>query len=570
MSEGLARHVPIATWLPAYDRSWLRGDALAALAVWAVLVPQAIAYAAIAGAPPQAGLFAALGAGVLYAVFGTCRELDVGPSSTIAVTAAAVLVPVVAEQSGRDYPALLAALAMLTGVALAAAGILRLGFVAEFLARPVLIGFISGIGVVIAVGQLPSLLGLPVHTGNVPETLWRLVSALDGLEWRTAVVGIVSLAALLGLRALNPTVPWALVVAMCSIAVSRALDLEAKGVAVIKDVPAGLPVPALPNVGLGELSSLGGGAMALALVALAESVGSARSLAARRGYEVDPNQELVALGAANLGAGVLQGFPVDASLSRTAVAVGAGVRSRLSGLVVAALLVATMLFLTPLFEGLPKATLSAIIIAAVIGLVDVRGFRKLWRLDRDDASLALVAFVAVLFFGVLTGIVIAVVASLVALVQRVYRPSVAVLGHVSGETSRDEDYSFRSIERHPEYVTVPGLVVFRFSGELFFANATFFRDETLHLVDGADPPARAVLVDASAIYHLDTTAAAMLADLLDRLEARGVAFELARASTSLRDVLRRTGLDERIGATGFHTSVRAGVASFLLRADLDG
>ena len=200
MAEFFARHLPIATWLPSYDRSWLRADAFAAIAVWAVLVPQAVGYAAIAGAPPQAGLFAALGAGVLYAIFGTCRELDVGPSSTIAVTAAAVLAPVAAEHPDDDYVALLAALAVLTGVVLAAAGLLRLGFVAEFLARPVLLGFISGIGIVIAVGQLPNLLGLTVDTGNVPETLWRLGAALDELEWRTPVVGFVSLAALLILR----------------------------------------------------------------------------------------------------------------------------------------------------------------------------------------------------------------------------------------------------------------------------------------------------------------------------------------------------------------------------------
>ena len=569
MRESVARRLPIAVWLPAYDRSFLRGDALAALAVWAVLVPQAVGYAAIAGAPPQAGLFAALGAGLLYAILGTCRELDVGPSSTIAVTAAAVLIPVVAEYPEQNYTVLLAALAILTGVALVAAGVLRLGFAAEFLARPVLVGFISGIGVVVAVGQLPNLLGLTVPSGNVPEMLWWIVGALDELEWRTPVVGLVSLAALLVLRRVNPKMPWALLVAACSIALSRALDLQAKGVAVISDVPAGLPTPAIPHVGLGELTSLGGGAMALALVALAESVGTARSLAARGGYEVDGNQELVALGAANMGAGVLQGFPVDASLSRSAVAVGAGVRSRLSGLVVAVLLVVTMLFLTPLFDGLPVATLAAIIIAAVIGLIDVAGFRKLWRLDRDDARLALIAFLAVLIFGVLVGIVIAVVASLVALVQRLYRPSVAVLGRVSSEASLEEDYSFRSIERHPEYVTIPGLVVFRFSGELFFANATFFRDETLRLLDAAEPPARTVLVDASAIYHLDTTAAAMLAELLDRLDARGVGFELARVTTSLRDVLRRTGLEERIGPEGIHGSVRAGVTAFLERSGGD-
>ncbi len=562
VSERLAQHVPIARWLPGYDRSSLRGDLVAAIAVWAVLVPQAVAYAAIAGAPPQAGLFTALGAGVLYAIFGTCRELDVGPSSTIAITAAAALVPVAAGFPAQEYTALLAALAVLTGIALLAAGFLRLGLVADFLARPVLVGFISGIGVVIAAGQLPKLLGLEVPGGNVPETIWRLIGALDEVGWRTPVLGLTCLVALLGLRRIAPRIPWALVVAMSSIVLSRALDFSAHGIAVISDVPRGLPTPTIPDIGLGEVSALSGGALALALVALAESIGAARSLAAQRGYEIDPNQELVALGAANVGAGLLQGFPADASLSRSAVGLAAGVRSRLAGLVVALLVVATMLFLTPLFDGLPQATLAAIIIAAVVGLVDVSGYRELWRIDRDDARLAVVGFVGVLILGVLPGIVIAVIASLLALVRRVYRPRVAVLGWAVGEASEDEDYRFRSIDRHPEYMTIPGLVVFRFSNELFFANAAFFRDETLRLVAESSPPAHAVLVDASAISHLDTTAAAMLDDLLDRLEAAGVRLELARVRSSLDDALRRTGLRQRFEPDRIHASVRIGVAAF--------
>lgn len=359
------------------------------------------------------------------------------------------------------------------------AGFLRLGFVSEFLARPVIVGFISGIGVVIIVGQLPKLLGLPVETGNVPETLWRLLGSLDEISWWTPVVGCVSLAALIVLRRLAPKVPWALV-AVGSIGLSRALDLAAHGVAMIPDVPAGLPTPAIPNVGLGEVAALSGGALALALVALAESIGAAR-------------------------------------------------------------------------------------FAAVIGLVDVKGFRRLWQIDQGDARLAVVGFAAVALLGVLPGIVVAVIASLLALVWRAYRPRIAVLGRATGETSADEDYLFRSIDRHPEYETIPGLVLFRFSNELFFANAPYFRDETLRLVAETDPPARTVLVDASAVGHLDTTAAAMLEDLIDRLDEAGVAFELARTTAALNDALARTGLRDRIRPGGIHRSVHTGVQSFLAR-----
>jgi SulP family sulfate permease len=566
MPEFLTRYVPITQWLPGYERAFLGADLLAGLAVWAVLVPQAVAYAALAGAPPEAGLAAALAAGVLYAVFGTCRELDVGPSSTVAITAAAALASVAAAFPSQEYTALLAALALLTGVVLVVAGVLRLGFVSEFLARPVLVGFISGIGVVIIVGQLPKLLGLPVESGNVPEMLWRTAGTLGEIGWYTVIVGCGSLLALLVLRRVAPRVPWALIVAAVSVWLSRAFDLEAHGVAVIADVPAGLPTFAVPDIGLGEIGALSGGALALGLVALAESIGAARSLAAARGYEIDPNQELVALGASNVGAGLLQGFPVDASLSRSAVGAGAGVRTRLSGLFVAALIVATMLFLTPLFDGLPQATLAAIIIAAVVGLVDMRGFRRLWRIDQGDAQLAVVGFAAVALLGVLPGIVIAVVASLLALIKRAYRPRIAVLGRAAGETSADEDFRFRSIDRHPEYLTIPGLVLFRFSNELFFANSSYFRDETLRLVAAADPPARTVLVDASAISHLDTTAVAMLEDLLDRLDAAGVTFELARTTAALNDALSRTGLRDRLGPDRLHRSVHTGVEAFLRRS----
>ncbi len=570
MPERIARYVPITQWLPRYRRTFLGADLLAGLAVWAVLVPQAVAYAAIAGAPPEAGLFAALAAGVAYAVFGTCRELDVGPSSTIAITAAATLAAVAAKFPARDYVTLLAALAVLTGVVLLVAGLLRLGFVSEFLARPVLIGFISGIGVVIIIGQIPKLLGLPVESGNVPETVWRIVASLGEMGWETPVVGIGALVALLVLRHLAPRIPWALLVAAVSVGLSRALDLEAHGVAVIADVPAGLPTPTIPSVGLGEIGALSSGALALALVTLAESIGSARSLASQRGYEIDPNQELVALGAANVGAGLLQGFPVDASLSRSAVGAAAGVRTRLSGLIVAVMLVATMLFLTPLFDGLPQATLAAIIIAAVIGLIDIRGFRWLWRIDQGDAQLAIVGFAAVAVLGVLPGIVIAVVASLLALVRRAYRPRIAVLGRVRHEASTDENFRFRSVDRHPEYETIPGLVLFRFANELFFANASYFRDETLRLVDDADPSAHTVLVDASVISYADTTALAMLDDLIDQLELRAVTLEFARAKSDLTDLLDRAGISDRIGRDAFHRSVHAGVESFLRRSGQQG
>ncbi|MSO94289.1 MAG: sulfate permease [Thermoleophilia bacterium] len=565
MRERLGRFAPIVIWLPGYRRSFFGRDLLAALAVWAVLVPQAVGYAALAGAPPDAGLATALAAGVLYAVFGTCRQLDVGPSSMTAVTAAAVLVPVVTLYPDVSYAVLLAALAVLTGVLLIIAGVLRLGFVSEFLARPVLVGFISAVAFLIIAGQIPKLLGIPAETGNLPEELWREAETFADIKWDTAAVGCVSLFALLVLRRLAPRVPWALCVTAVAIICSRAFDFSANGIAVIADVPAGLPSFALPGLGLDQFSALWSGAIAVAFVALAESIGTARSLALKGGYDIDANQELIALGTANVGTGLLQGFPADASLSRSAVGVAIGGLTRVSGLIVAAFVVLTMLFLTPFFDGLPQATLAAIIIAAVIGLVDVGGFRTLWRIDPPDAMLAVVGFASVCLLGILPGVLTAVLASLLVLVRRLYKPTITVLGRLEGEPGVDEDFMFRSIDRHPACKTIPGLVLFRFSNELFFANASFFRNATLRLVDASDPPARTVLVDAAAISHLDATAAWMLDDLLERLAAKGVTLELARTTTPLDDSLLRAGLIDRIGVDHLYPSLHDGVEAFLAR-----
>ena len=535
--------------------------------MWAVLVPQAVAYAALAGAPPEAGLFAALAAGIAYAVFGTCGQLDVGPSSTIAITSAAILVPVAREFPNEEYTSLLAALALFTGVVLVAAGLMRLGFVSEFLARPVLVGFISGVGIFIIAGQLSKLLGLSVPSGNVPEMLWRTFEGARRARLGDARARGGRACARSSSSATSPRgCRGHSLAAAVSIGLSRALDLEAHGVPVIADVPAGLP--SLRDPGARPRRARGAQrrrARRSRSISIAESIGAARSLAAERGYRIDPNQELVALGASNAAAGVLQGFPVDASLSRSAVASGAGVRTRLSGLFVAVLLVATMLFLTPLFDGLPQATLAAIIIAAVIGLVDWRGFRQIWSLDGSDGQLALVGFAGVTLLGVLPGILVAVIASLLALVRRAYRPQVSVLGRAAGETSADEDFLFRSIARHPEYATVPGLVLFRFGNELFFANASYFRDETLRLVDDAAEP-RTVLVDAAAVTYVDTTAVAMLDELIETLHR---ARDHVRARpASRRAAPRRSSAQaslDRIGPDALHASIHTGVEAFLRR-----
>jgi sulfate permease, SulP family len=556
----IARYVPAVRWLPEYDwRSSLRFDGVAGLAVWAVLMPQAIAYASLAGAPPQAGFYAAGAAVLLYALLGTCRELSVGPSSTPAITAASIVAA--ASAGPARAPVLLAALAIASGLTMIVAGIARLGFIADFFSRPVIAGFITGIAIDVIVTQLPKLLGIPSASGNTFGKAETILRHVGDAQWRPVAVGLAGLATIVLLQRFASFLPAALIVVAASIAASRRLDLQAHGVAVVKDLPSSFPSLALPRPGLANLGLVIGGGIALGLISYAESIGAARAIARMRGYEVDPDQELLALGGGNLVAGLIQGFPTDASLSRSAVADGAGTRSPVYGLVVFVLLVATILWLTPVFDGLPQATLAAVIVGSIYRLIDVRGLRRLWRIDPGgDFALALIALIGVLAFGPLGGIATAVTASLVALIAKLYRPAVTVLGRApEGET--DEDIRFRNIERHPECTTFPGLVIVRFGGELFFANATYLQRQLRRLVAEPETPVRQVILDAQAIPRTDTTAAEVIRDIARELNEAGIDFVIARATYGLRTDLERFGLlDGRIELV---PSVSQGVARFL-------
>jgi high affinity sulfate transporter 1 len=562
----LRQYIPILEWLPKYQRRWLRPDAIAAVVVWAVLIPQAIAYASLAGLPPEAGLYAAAAGLLVYAVLGTVRQLTVGPGSTIAVMVAATVAPL-AGTTG-DYVGLSAALAMLVGAILVGAGFARLAFLADFFAKPILVGFVAGLALIIAVGQAPKLFGVEGGAGNFFERLWDLMIALPDTNPETLAIGAVSIVMLVGLNRLVPAAPSALITVVAAIALVSILNLEEEGVAVVGDIPTGLPTPNLPSVGLGNLWRLLPGAAGVAVVAFAESNATARTLTAKHKYEVDPNQDLIALGGANLGAGLLQGFAVDASLSRSATADAAGVKTQASNLLALALVLITIVALSSLFQNLPDAALAALIIVSVAGLVDVSELRRLYGLDKADFMLAVISLSGVLLLGILEGLGLAVLAGLIALVRRGQRPNTAVLGRVTGE--EDEDYGFRDVERHPRAETFPGLVIFRFQAELFFANANYFRDQIREAIDAAESPVRAVLVDAGAISHIDTTGTDMLTDFVSELAESDMELLLARVKGPTRDILRRSGLEDTLGSDHLYLTVRAAVAAFLasqLRAD---
>lgn len=556
----LARAVPAIAWLPSWRKTF-RPDALAALAVWAVLVPQAMAYAALAGVSPVHGLYAACAGLLLYALLGTSRELNVGPSSGVAILSAATVAPIAAGNAGR-YLSLTALLALVVGVALAVAGLARLGFIAEFLAKPVLAGYMVGLALVILVGQLSSLLGIPSGSGNFFQLARNVVNNIGSISGWTVAVGLGSLALILVLQVVSPRLPGALIVVVAGVIAARALDLSSHGVAQLGTISAAMPQVTVPSVSYGDIRQLFGGAVGLSLLAYAESIAGARAFAARHGYEVDANRELIALGGANIGSGLVQGFAIDASVSRTSSADGAGQRSQLAGLVNLGLLVVTLALLTPFFADLPKAVLAAIVMAAVLPLLRIAGLRRLYRIDRVDFSVALACLVGVLLAGVLDGIVVAVIASLIALVYRSFRPEVAVLGR-SRSPETDEDIGFRDVSRSREVETFPGLVIFRFDQELFFANSTFFRDWIRDLVESTDAPPRAILVDAAAITHIDTTALDMLADLDDELASEDVTLMFARVKGPVRDTLTRAGLDQRFGPRSLYPTVESGVVAYL-------
>ena len=552
------RYVPIAGWLTSYDRSWLRPDIIAGLTVWALLVPEAMAYATLAGVPPEAGLYAALPPLVLYAVFGTSRHLTVGPSSAVAVMVAATVAPL-AGGDGERYVALAAAMAVLVGVILIVAGIARLGFVSEFMAKPVLTGFIIGLALVIGAGQADKLFGIDAEGDDFFAVIWDIIVNLGDTHLETLLVGAGCLVLLFGLKRFVPRAPAALITVALSIIAVALFDLDNRGVHIVGDIPAGLPPLDIPDVGLADFQDLLPGALGLALVVYAESIAGARSFAAKHKYKVDANQELLALGASNVGVGLSQGFAVDASLSRSAVNDSAGAKTQVAGLVNAGLIFVTILALTPLFHDLPDAALAAVVISAVAHLVNVDELRRLYRLKKTDFWLAVVCMMGVLIVDVLPGLIIAVAVSILFLVYRASRPRTAVLGKVP-----DQD-TFRDIERHPESETYPGLVIFRFEAELFFANASYFRDRIRELVAVADPPAQAVLVDAEAIQYIDTTAVTALEELQEELADSGVELLMARVHGRVRDMLRRSGLEERIGASRIYPSVRAGVNDYLER-----
>lgn len=532
------RWPPIARWLPAYRAVDLRGDVVAGATTAAMLVPQSMAYALLAGLPPIVGLYAAIAPPAIYAVFGGSRKLAVGPVAMDSLLVAAVLSPLFAAQS-EGYVAAAALLALLVGAIQAGMGVLRLGFLVNFLSRPVISGFTSAAALVIGASQLGALVGVALPPSQGLHTvLGALARAIDRVHLPTLALGLASLVVLVAL-ARRPRLPRALIVLALGGLAAWAFDLPAVGVAVLGAVPSGMPSPTWPEVPLETTWALLPGAAAIALLSFAEAISSGLAVC-EPGEELDPNRELVALGLANAGGGLLRGYPVAGGLSRTAVNAQAGARTPLAGLVAAGLVAATLVVLTPLFAGLPKTVLSAIIVMAVVGLVDTALPRELWRVRRRELAVLVVTFAATLFLGITTGLALGVAASLALFVLRTTRPHTAVLGRLPGTEV------YRNVRRFPDAETVPGLLLVRLDAQLYFANAAFLKETIRARL--AEGPARAVILDAGGIHDVDVSALAALRQIRGELAARGVALYLADVKGPVRDVLARSGFMGELGA----------------------
>jgi SulP family sulfate permease len=562
MTEPAARRAtvhswPILSWLPGYQRSWLRFDLVAGLTVCAILVPEGMAYAQLAGVPPEYAFYAAPIGLLAYAFLGSSRQLVVAVSSAVAIMSAATISEL-AEAGSAEYVALTAALAILAGLVSIAAGVLRLGRIAQFFSESVLLGFVFGLALLITVKQIPKLLGIEAHGDTAVALIRDMLPHLSETDLLTLAVGAGGIAGMIVLERVLPRVPAALVVLLGSIAASAAFGLEARGVAVVGELPAGLAGPSLPGVGLDAVPHLLAGALAIALVAFAEAIGPAEEFAREHGGKIDPNRELIALGAANTGAGLFSGFPIGSSLSKSAANDRAGAKTPASLITAAAATALVALFLTPLFGPLPEATLGAIVVVAVAGMMKVGKMQQLWRLRRPDFWLASIALAGVLVVPTLAALAIAVVVSLGMLVWRASQPRLTFLGRARGGL---EQVDLRS---EPDAV-IPGLLIVRPDEMLFFANVASVRSEIVEAVADADPHPSVVLLDLSLTPEVDVPAVEALEHLHERLAGDGIELWLSHLRPDARDLLDRAGVLAAIGPERVYARVIDGILAFALR-----
>ena len=536
--------LPIFGWLRSYQRADLGSDLVAGLTTAVMLVPQAMGYALLAGLPPIHGLYASVAPLLLYAVLGTSRHLAVGPVAMDSILVAGS-VGTIAAIGTESYILFAAALGVMVGVVQAGLGFLRAGFLVNFLSRPVVAGFTAAAALIIAASQLGHVLGVQLpRTHHVHTVLWEAIRSASTWSWATLAIGVSSIVALLLIRKRWPRVPAALFVVVLATLVVWLFGLSDRGVSVVGDVPAGLPGFRVPSVDSAILIQLIPAAATIALVSFMEAISVGRTFAQQYRYDIYPNRELIALGFSNMAGGVTGGYPIAGGFSRTAVNVRAGARTQLAALITCAVVVITLLFLTRAFFYLPKAALSAIIVAAVTGLIDIRGAAEVYRVKRVDFYLLVLTFFATLSLGIQWGILVGVAASVLLFLVRTTRPYFAVLGRVP------ESQTYLNMARHPHAETIPGIILVRIDAQFYFGNVSFLKETVRSLVRDSETPVRYFVLEAAGVNDLDSAAAATLAELDEELAAQGVRLVLTRIKGPVRDVLQRTGLLEKLASEG--------------------
>ena len=548
------RLVPIVGWIRTYDRAWLRGDLIAGIAVAALIIPKNLGYAAIAGIPVQNGLYAAAAGAILYAVFGTSRQISTGPSSGLAAVAASAVVAAKITGS-QDVATFVATITLASGVLFLLLAVFRMGWIAQFLSRAVVTGFLFGAAVDVVIGELPKLTGTDVSGSNPIQELRSWFGSLDDSSLATVLVGAIALVVVFGLRAIAPRIPGALVLVVGGLVASRVFDLGSHGVALVGTVPRGLPTVALPNwqqVG-DHISTIAVAAVALVLIGFSQTAGDSRSFAAKHHYRIDINQESVAQGMSNVGAGLFQGMPVSTSLSASSLNDHSGARTGLASLTSGVVVLLTLLVLAPLFSNLPKPVLAAVIIEAVVmGMMDLPEMRRLARVQRFDFWIAIAAITGTLLFGVLAGVVIGIGLSLLWLISVATRPSMPVLGRQPGTQV------FRELDENPSDEQFPGVVVLRLDGGLFFATSDALEDRVRE-VALSTPNINGIVLDCEGIDFIDSQGSAKMGEILDLTEQAAVTLRLARVKPEVQDLLEHDGFLVRIGHDRVHGNVHRAV-----------
>ena len=564
-SRTIDRSTIVDRWLPGvgrlrtYQRPWLLQDFVAGIVLIALLVPQGMAYAKLAGLPAVNGLYASMVPLLAYAILGPSRILVLAPDSAVAPLVAAAIIPIAGADEQMRI-AIAGMLAVMVGIVCFAGGVAGAGFLTDLISRPVRLGYLAGIAVTILASQLAPMFGIDAGGERVFDILKATRAGFDQADGATFLIGLGSLAALLVSKRFWPRLPAALIVVTGAIVVQRIAQLD---IDVVGSLPTGLPSFVFPEIPNGDLGRLALSAIAIAIIAFADTSVLSRSYAQRLGDDIDSNQELRALGGANVATGLFQGFPISSSSSRTPVAEQAGAKTQITGVVAAIGVGLVLLFAGGVFNDLPVATLAALLISSALGLIDVDGFRRLWQTYRPDCYLALAAAVGVSIAGVLWGIGLAIVLSILAFLWNAWHPHVAILGRASGVKG------YHDVTRYPEANRVPGLLIFRFDAPVFFANAELFRESVLRAIHDAPEPIVRVVIAAEPITDLDSTAAETIATLDSELAARGIELAFAEMRDPMKDRLRSFGLIEKIGRESFYPTLGVAVRAYVDDSGID-